>query len=68
MSIGRLAVLVHGQARVANRIANREFLGMFGIAFVQRNESLAIVDAARFVEVKYPSAHLLAMSETLKMR
>ncbi len=29
------AVLVHGKARVANGIANREFLGIFGIAFVK---------------------------------
>ncbi len=44
VSIGRLAVLVHGEAPIANGIASREFLGIFGIAFVHRNESLTIVD------------------------
>jgi len=32
------------KARIANGIASREFLGIFGIAFVQRDEGLAIVD------------------------
>ncbi len=47
MSIGCFAVLVHGKARVANGIANREFLGIFGIAFIQRDEGLTVVDICR---------------------
>ncbi len=44
VAIGRFAVLVYGTACVANGIAGREFLGIFGIAFVQRNEGLTGVD------------------------
>ncbi len=43
VAIGCLAILVHGKARVANRIAGREFSGIFGIAFVQRDEGLTVV-------------------------
>ncbi len=43
VAVGRLAVFVHDKARTADEIAGGEFLGGFGIAFVQRNESLTIV-------------------------
>lgn len=42
--IGRFSVLVHGEARIADRIANGEFLRIFCIARVERNHSIPFVN------------------------
>jgi len=45
--IGDFAVFVHGKARIINGVANREFLGIFGVAFVQRDGGLTAINDFR---------------------